>query len=71
MKEVQIRVPGGTEMTQYLSREEGASGNIRSRLREAIVAVLPGTALFVRVGTANTVLPWSAVESVGYDDGQG
>lgn len=55
-------------MTQHLSRDEGVSGNIRSRLRDAIVAVIPGTALFVRVGSANTILPWTTVEGIGYDD---
>jgi hypothetical protein len=70
VREVQIRVPGGTEMTQHLSREDGVSGNIRSRLRDAVVAVDPGTALFVRVGRSNTILPWSVVEGIGYDDGQ-
>lgn len=62
-----IRVgEGAYEMTNYLMREKGVQ-NPRSRLLGAVAVVDPGTAIYVQVGRAFTILPWSVVESVAWD----
>jgi hypothetical protein len=53
-------------MTQYLSCDDGIK-NPRSRLGAAVVHVSPAEYVVVLVGRSATLLPWSVVESVGWD----